>query len=435
MRLQTTLLGLLLGLLVSGSVFAKPLELDLQQAVRTALENNPSWLLTQDEVAVADRRQAYDAETRPTLSFSGTLLDYSSRDDRYPTVQLTGRLDLTDNSRLELTAPLRLSDDGVRMRPGISYTQDLFVPVPAERPVQPSSEPEQVLFTQRQRLVLDVGIAYYEVLRSLHEQTVLERELDLAKLQAQKTRELERPEAEILRADNHVDEAQVSLQRAEDALDDAQRELRTILGTDSASFLLEEAVDFAPFAVDLAAWQAEAAARHPQVLEAEYRLAVAEANLADYDSDHGFDVSLSAIYQERTASSDTNYELRASVTVRRSLYPEDPVRRSELELAAAKAELALEQAVAGARREVEVAYRQVTNIEDRVRTLEQRVTDAHESLVQEERRFEAGLSTSFDVFELQLLVDTLGYDWLHAKYDHAVAVARLYMASSQVIPW
>ncbi len=437
MRLGTTAIIAMLILTQPTSLWAQAaeLDLDLTGAIGMALESNRDWILTQEEMGVLEQRREYDAKTIPVISVSGTALDYAAGDLRSPSLQLQGRLDVTDNSRLELTIPVRMVDDSIQIRPGISYTQDLFVPRQVERPVQPSSETEQILFSARQRLILDVGTAYYQVLRSVHELTLKKQDLHLAELQAQRVRELERPDVEALRADGEVDDARTALLRAEDALKDAALQFNDLLHADIPPEALDAVVAFQPLTGDLAWWHGQGVHQHSQVLEAQYRLGLAEANAADFAADHGYAVALTSSYQERTTAGQTDYELRAAVTVRKTLYPVDPVRSDELNLAVAKADLALEQAIMRAQREIETAYRQVKTIEDRIATLGERLDDARTSWSQEVLRYQAGLSTQLHVLELEYLVDTLSFDLLHAHYDHALAVAKLNFACSLVIPW
>ncbi len=435
-RRITILVGLMLVLLACATAgVAEAGSLDLGAAVQLALANNRDWQLTQTEVSLAEQRREYDDKNLPIVSGSGVALDYAAGDWRSPTVQFQGRMDLSDHSRLELTVPLRVVDGSVQVRPGISYTHDLFVPKQVERPVQPSSTAESILFSEQQQLILDVGRAYFQVLKAGHAHVIKEQELHLAELQAQRVRELERPDVEALRADQAVDDARAALQEAVEAEQTAQRQLLSLLDVDTWNQDPEQSVVFAAMERELSYWQDVGIPAHPQVLEGQYRLALAEANLADFAADHGYDVALSSSYQERTTAGQTDYELRAAITVRRTFYPVDPLRSSELELAVAKAQLGLENAWVRAERDIETAYRQVRVIEARIETLDQRLTDARHSLLQEELRYQAGLSTQLEVLQLQYLVNELAYDLLHAQYDHKMAVAQLHVASSLAIPW
>ncbi len=428
--------------LVSASTQSIPEQLGLTAAIRWALQHNRDLAIAYNETEIALAKTAYTAVTCPTINFSATILDFAGdiddiklRDSTIQ-VQLQTRVDITENGRIDLTVPLTLRGDlktasintDIRnmLKPSISFTQKMLTPVKAERPASPST-PVSSLIAAQQKLVLDVAHAYYTLVKLLDHVELKSREYEIAREKLEMVKELEKPEVEIVRADTQVDTAYQSLLEAQETLRRAQLDFADLLAVPDAVISLEIEDNALTVEHERSDWTQLGVVESTAVQDAIYRLALAQANLADFLRDHKWDMTLASSYQPRTGANAIGYEFRASISVKRSLFPEDePYRLAELELAVEKGELNVERAILRAERDVDTAYRKIETAKNRIRNLEERLVDASDGLEREKRRFQAGLSTALSTKELALMVRSIEVDLQHAEYDHVLAMWELY---------
>jgi hypothetical protein len=428
--------------LLAGSVSAAGVLLSLDEAVRLALRDNPDMRITRLEYDLAERKKAYEEKQRLGLDLSATIAEFRLDADkegalhlpdwnslRHPRGQLQLRWDITSQLKLEsgLTVATNLHNPSVTVTPTlkISYATDLFQPkVPDLVPVYVLEEQNAVAQAET-RLAYDVTSAFLTVLKRRQEAELVTAEREIAELKLLRARVQEKSEADILRAESDLADADESLTQALEAVYSAEINLAALLDVASvADAELVFDIPYEPIGDTLAQWLALGLANSSAVADAAVKLRDAEKRLLEIQADHGWKVSFSASYEAQKwpegnrPANRSEQEIRASVSVRNTLLPADKFAVEEAELAVTKAQVALSSAVARAEREVDAVYRRLETIEERIVTLNDRLAEAYEALEREARRVQVGLATELDLKEVRLAGRVIEMDIVHAHYDH-----------------
>ncbi len=286
------------------------------------------------------------------------------------------------------------------------------------------------------RAVLDVEFrtsqAFFELLRDRDAASIAQENLNQAQRQADDTQARIRagdvPPADLLKAQVPVAQARAALARARNAARASQQNLNDLLQRDlntpeEVVWPVRPATEGPP--VDRAV--AEAMRRSPDVIEADANLSSAKANervqrrLRDPD----FSVQLS-----HTRSGDpTAYSYLSALTLSVSLPLADGGSARELyrqaQLQTDQAQTAFKLAQQRVRLAVEQALLDVEGDQANVDADQQTEEIARQSLEKARQSYQAGLTTTRDVLDAQLVYSQSRIDTNSARYDLEIAQAHV----------
>lgn len=397
--------------------------LTLARSIELALANNKDMELSRWEADFARRQLEYEETVRPSVVLSGTVVSLTDTQLQFPSGQFQVRYDPVDDLKLEFNFPFSMMQERVssRLQFSATYSTKLF----ATEPVVIGSDRPGHLETLRStemKLALSVADAYYTLLKRTHQVTLQEREYVLSVKKLEKARALG-SENDILKADVQVDSTNVALDVAMESLELARTEFFELLGIPAVKEIqLDEKPTYQFEALDLEYLIKAGIACSTKVKEAQQKVDQAKMKLEDVISKHRWDVTLSAQYQWTSEPTNPhnqkNDEFKASVTVRRPLYPVAHLDIEEQEIALAKAQAALDKTIQQARRDVEIAYGKLESASEHIVSLEERIAESCETLERVVQRSEVGLVTDLDVMEVQNTMETATVDLTHALYDY-----------------
>ena len=473
---------------------AVTLELDLEDALRIALENDLQ-LATQaldTEIAALNARGSWGAFD-PVLSVTGALSDSRSQGQS----SLAGADVIEEDSQRlngSLTVPFQTGGN-VRLDYGrvndqtnnVFSTFDVFtrdiVTLSLNQPLleggwrrfatldQEENElsyrvADQTEAETRQRLLLDVANAYWDLVRAQAELEVRQRARELGESAlAQEQRRLEvgaGTEVDVLQAQTNLAQRGEEILRAEfdrAAAEDLLRQRLFQRGDEDREAYLERweagivPTTPCPSPADREAphdWRfalGRAFEQRPGLVSA--RLEIERAELSIDRSKSGWlprlDLDLSASSAGFDQSPDEAFEIATSYdfpTYEGSLTFEMPIfnragryglRSSRV--AARKARLAYEQVELSILAEVRTAVRDVVYGEQKLAAAEASRALAERQLAAEQSRRENGLSTTFQVLEFQqTLAEALSTE-KGAQVDYAKALAALAHAEGEIDSW
>ncbi len=289
---------------------------------------------------------------------------------------------------------------------------------------------------QLRRTELDVEFrarqAYVEVFRAREAQSIAEENLAQATRQQDDTQARitagDVPAADILKAQVQVAQNQAALARSKIAVSIAQQNLNDLLQRDLAEPLnLEASADSLPLVLTSEAAVALALRRSPDVLEADANVIAARSTLriARHGRDTDFSLQLThARTTDPTAYSHlTTLSLSVSLPLLDGGVSKQQIRQAESLVAQAEAARTL------ARRMVALAVQQaVLDVQgDEANAEATRLTQeiARQSLEKVRLAYAAGLTTTRDVLDAQLVYSQARIEHNAALHDLAIARAHL----------
>ncbi|NLG84231.1 MAG: TolC family protein [Firmicutes bacterium] len=300
---------------------------------------------------------------------------------------------------------------------------------------------EADLETRRQEVALQVATAYYGLLTAARLVRVNEEALANAEAHLEVVKVLFEAgtvlKTDLLRTEVAVGQARQDLIRARHALEMARLNLVTLVGLPVEA--KPQLAEVSPAKVgplpDLADCLKIAYANRPELMAVKAQLEAARAALAQTKAGYLPAVSLAAV-QSRRGSEPSDLEHSWTVTLNASLnlfdwgvtrarvrQAEDNVRMLELRLKSLEDRIYLE---------VNQAYQAVREAEERLPLAETMLKQAVENLALTQVRYEAGLATTLDVLDGQVLVTKTETAQVQAVYDYQLARARLAKAMGQV---
>jgi outer membrane protein TolC len=236
--------------------------------------------------------------------------------------------------------------------------------------------------------------------------------------------------ADVIKAQVPVQQARVALARAQNAARVSEQTLNSLIQRDLATPLdLAPLADTASAPLTLTREQAVARAleRSPDVREAQANLDAAQAGLQAGRHAHDPDYAVQASYlvtNDPTAYSNLSTVMfTVSFPLGVSGIQKQQMKQTQAQLEQAKAALAL--ANQQAQLAAEQAYFDVEGDLANVAATQETVRIAQDSLDKTRLAFTAGLTTTRDVLDAQLALAQARYEANTARYDLAVARAKL----------
>jgi len=405
-------LVLFCALVRCGFASQAPQPLSLDEAVAQALNANPAVASARQHVT---EMQAHVSEMegakRLQLSFEGTVSESNGRVADPPSIQSFGTAEAT------LNAP---------------------IPNAGRAGAQVDQARQQLLaaMAQLKRAVLDVEFrtsqAFVELWRAREGQDIAQQNFDQAKRQAADTQKRidagDVPAADLLKAQVQVAQNQAALARAKNAVSVALENLNDLLQRD-----LDSPLDLAPATslpnVEVSAESAVAAAlkESPDAVEAQANLEAAKANTRFVRHSRDLDYSLGLTHARTSDITAYSYLTTLGLTI--SFPVTDGGVASQQIKQALLQEKEAETALKRARRSVRLAVEQaLLDLEgDEANATATAATEeiARQSLQKAQQSYDAGLTTTRDVLDAQLVYSQSRVDANSARYDLAIARAKL----------
>jgi outer membrane protein TolC len=274
--------------------------------------------------------------------------------------------------------------------------------------------------------------AYYGILRARGARDIARDNLAQAERQVKDTQQRvdagDLATADVLKAQVPVAQARVALARAETAARVAEQTLNSLIGRDLANPLtLSPMAEPAPLTLTREQVIAQALARSPDVREAQDNLDAAQAAVQVARHVHDPDYAIQASH---TVSSDitayanlTSVMVTVNIPLGSSGVQKQQMKQAEAQLEQAKSALTL--AKQQTQLAAESAILDVQSDEANVGATQETVRIAQDSLDKARLAFTSGLTTTRDVLDAQLALAQARNDANTARYDLAVALAKL----------
>jgi len=426
-------------LLLGSSAFAVPpagekqFGYSLEQAVNTALENNPNLQIMHERIAQAQAqlgealavfypqiqtRLSYEHTDNPSRAFSMIIsqrrLDLNGMDFNHPGG--------TDDYRPEITASYSLYNGG----------QDYQKSKAAELGVTAASLQESAA---RNQLIEWVTSMFYGVLAAREAHKIAEHSITAVQSELDQTRKRFDAgtvlKSDVLSLEVQLAETQDTAIQAASAVELAESELKTLLGTGEAVTIAEAPSWQIPQKKQaFAALLDQAMAQRPEIRAANTQVEIAEHQLKAAWGAHlpKADAYLSYGSDSKNLDYSTNRDnVTAGVTVSVDIFSgfatTERIKKAQSALSIAK--LSVRQAQLAIEDELKSAYLKLRNALDRLAVTEASVTSAEEALrlVNEQRI--AGTETVTRYIETEVARDKAQSRAVAARYDALRAEAAV----------
>lgn len=420
--IRGAVLGSLLAMAAAGTAFAEEaMALTLEDSVRLALDNNYS--IKQQEAsyqsAVWARHQAR-RQFGPTVNWQSTAMKMGGYYSRV-------NADRAFGNGLSLTMPIYT---GGQLE-GAIKAADLGM-----------DASELGLEQSKQTVKANTMAAYYRALQARNQIKVAQDSVDtlnehLKNVNAQYGVGTV-AKSDVLGTQVQVANAEQNLITANNNYDIAVATLNNIMGLPTGTDLtLTDSLDYTAYEISLADCSAYAQENRPDVLIADYQVAIAEAGLQQARAGYLPSVSLSAgkNWQDETPFGSTETDARyqtqnnwtAGVVLSWDIWDNQitqaKVKQSEAEIAKAKA------AAADTRQsgdlEVRTAYLNLKAAEKSINTASVAVEDAQEDYKIAQVRYAAGVGTNLDVMDAEEKLVEAQTNYYTALYNYNSSKADL----------
>lgn len=411
---------LLLSLLLVVSAYAaEPTSITLEEALDLAFAHNSSHALFLWEQALAAKREATGKHPQLTARLEPVGIKDGSLEK--PAGSLTMTMPLGENMDLRSSLTLGFDQSGMAVQPAASLNLAYaFFQVSEKAQVEPT--PDETRRIQANSLVLETVDLLLQLRQQIDRRDYeadrlrfLEASLDAARIT---------PDYDDLPLRQALRDQIAALAAAEDRLDQLQLRLGTSLGQ-------VELVDYDPV-LDVRDMSLE-------LMEEELRLEVftSSSTLRRAEGDlqrayeelelerktRGWDFKASGGVRLNEASSGWSWDLGLSAT--KTLYPRN-ILLEELELAAAKAEFALETQKNSLNAELREAIQSITAAQDQMDLKAEHLALSRDDLDLRRRQYEAGLVTALQVQEAELAVQKAQLDYAQGKMVYVQSVLALW---------
>ncbi|MHB8845044.1 MAG: TolC family protein [Nitrospirota bacterium] len=432
--------GMLLLLLaaVATTVYAgEPLTLD--QAVETALKNNPGLKAADSQV---DAAQAGVVKSRSGFLPKVTLSETWSRTDN-PLMALGTKLNQ------EIVSPLDFAPDAINHPDPISnYNSRLAVMQPVWNGGKEYLGVKQAGLAReaaamdrnrtRQETVFNVVKAYYGLLLAKEYHTVAQQSLvtseanvKLAELRFKAGAVLQ---SDLLRAKVQLAEVREMASRAANNVKLAGANLNFAMGVpQSADYDVEGSLAVQEQQTDLENRITEALSLRPDLVSMDRNRKNAEANIKQARTDYMPSLNLMGQVDwnsDRIAGSDAK-SWAVMAVLQWNLF-DGLVTTSRVREASANAERARqleEQMRSGVQLQVRQAYYNLAASQERISATASSVQEAEEGLRTVQKRYEVGMTTFVDVLGAENALIRSRTNALQALYDNNIAAAELKLAT------
>ena len=428
--------------------------------VATAL---PAWSM--------DLRQAYEAAQANDASIRASRASANATRERLPQAKAqrlpnvsfsAGRNynDLTSNTQNFNGEPVTSSSNYYSSNVALTVRQPLYRPYlsalvrQAEEQVKDANA---VLESEEQKLVTRVGEAYFNALLARDQLLLIESQKTTYSTQVDAARKGLQAGSGT-RTD--IDEAQARLDltlaqelEALQNVDFTRRGLESLMGTDIGTLArldVERFTPSRPMPDLLSAWVERAELASPELRALRARLEAARQEVDKAEAGHK--PTLDAVAQWTRSSSDSvtninsRYEnktigLQLTIPLYAGGYVSSTVRQAVAEQERAREQLEAARLDLGVR--VHREFRGMTEGILRISALEQAVRSAEQSVLSNQKSFQAGSRTTVDVLNATQLKSTALRDLAQARYVYLVSQLRLqalvdedeYTSLAQVNSW
>ena len=466
-------------LLVTSSLFAQGLKLNLNEAVSTALQNNEKVKQFQQKVEQKELDDlAAIGNFLPTINFDASythlnkdmVIDLSPIRDVIITLQSSNQAELTNlGTILNGKAPLTTAQkDAVKIQavnslntliPPFSETfkkqdyktgtftatQPLFVGgklLAAKNAAAAEKETARIEFIKTKNEIVSEVVDSY--IRILLLQDVVKTRKNVLEGMIKHKMNASKLFDEGLIANHHFLRAQVAVSDAERNLDNDQNNLtlafsalKNRLGVnDAENILLTDSLVYKNFNDSLSTFQAIANEQQPILKIVEQKKVLAEQNFNVARS--SFLPAIAAfgkyeVYPEYLSSLEPRWAI--GVQMKYNLFNGF---KDYLKLQSAKhLEEEVEFAGADAKKKIELwitkSFLEVHNSKTRFEKLKSTSELAEENLRQNEKRFATGMGTSLEVIDARLSLEKVQIDRLISLYQYYSSLSDLYLAAGNPI--
>lgn len=417
---------LLLAFLSSYSLAQSSSKLTLEQALRSARENNGDVLAAQlnYESAKASTRSAYAAflpEVTPNLT---------REDGRLNTLTGAGKggrnFDTTDSG---ITARWLLFDNGVR---SANYKRS-----------QISKERTQFTSLETYRSVLfGVYSAYFDALRAQQLSKVAQSSLDRALRLQDATEKREQfgagPRKDILQAQADALNAKVSVLTSNNQVYTTMASLKAILGwPEEVLPELDDSQDVKPTMVEYSLEQAisDGLANRPSLLAARKLVESSRIDVTLARLDGGIAFQATANYNKSFSESvfdRSTLALTASIPLYDGSRTKENLRAAKLGLQADEA--TLKQTERDVRAEIEASYKSFKQNFDRLEAAKLAKAAAVQNYAAASGAYEGGAATVLDQLTAQVSLTTAESNFVQAYYDLLISEVKLKQVVGKTLP-
>jgi outer membrane protein len=417
--------------------------LTLPEAVRIALEKNPSVLAARAESQAADQSVTISrAERYPRLDFSegftrgnnpvyvfGSLLTQRQFTAGNFSLGLLNVPPPLDNFRTQFTGTMPIYDFGRTSRRVHGAKLE-------------AQGVEQAGHRTRQETIFAVVQAYFTELLAqadvaVAQTTVDQAQADLARAQSREEQGLA-VHSDVLSAQVQVAQTQEGLLRAQNAVEVSQAALNVAMGlpedapTGVAGRLSETAFDVGT----LAERQSRALALRPDYHQAELGAQRARNGLgtarAEFLPKLDLFSSWEADNQTFAARGGNNWALGATLKFNLFDGGANRARLAQSKALERRAEALKSQTASGVRLEVREAYLNLETARRRVEVTRGAIAQSEESLRIIQNRYEAGLATISDLLRAEAERAAVHQNYLNALFDYRLGYAALELATGEL---
>lgn len=425
MKARSTVAALLALMLLSSATTAQATELSISQALRTALDNNPTLSAEREELvkAKATLLQAR-GNFLPSLTLTGEVSD-----NRYPTATGTYRTDSTTGS-LALTQEI--------------YAGGKYRAQHRQAKAQLSGA-ELTVLEAEEALAVEVYSSFYGVLLARETVAAARDAVETSQKHVLEVRQLLRlglaNRLELIRAEQQLSSNEASLASAHGTYDAQRIDLLNLMGLPPSSDYVPEGSLHAPTPEGAPESSvSRAKAQRPDIAIIEKEILAQKEQIRIAKSGMSPTVSITA-----TADHDDPYhnDDRGEDSWSATLEVEIPIfDRNQTRGEVIKAQAQQEQNKKNLRQkeldilsEIELAWVEIADCQAQVDACAKALTLAKESLRLSQVGYREGVTPQLDLLQAQTDLTAARKDYSQALYNHLIKVVALKRAEGELIPW
>lgn len=416
-------------------------QLNLQESIQLALENNENILIAQNgvETANAQIREAW-ADALPQITFNGIY----TRNFKQPVIFLPEIIfnpQGDPNKQIPVTFSSRNSYNFT-----VNFEQTLYQSGKVSGGIKAANSykdySREGFQTIKAVVILEVKKAYYTVLLDqqlleINEQTLAQQHAHLVN-----TRKLfeqgQVSELDTLRAWVDYANLQPQVIRIENSLRIAENQLKELIGLElEENIVLQDALYFeATNGLTLDDIQQEALKNRPELKQLEYQSEILEQNIGITRADRLPKLFFSGSYENVAQSNSFDFgeglqsslsgAVRLEIPIFTGFRNSAKVQQARLDYTNALHEL--ERFRDNLKIEVKSTVLNIQEAEKRVQVQQHAIKQAERALFMAEKRYNEGVGTQLELGDALLALNLSKTNYIQAVYDHKIALAELYKA-------
>ena len=406
------------AMILSSSVYAEKVVLDLDTVVNMALKNNSKTKIADGNLKSAEgTKKQTIGSFGPLVSFSHT----SSRSHSYDVSSLGTRADVMNNFKNSTSVTYPLYTGGKREGSVRAARRNLEIA-------------ELEIGRVDQEVKLDATNAYYTLLQTrnlvvLNEESVIRLKEHLKNVQAQYNVGVV-AKVDVLRSEVELADAEQSLIKAKNDYDVAKINLNNTIGLslDTETEVNEE-LTYNEYAKGINDCLSFSEVHRAEILQAEKSIDAAKGSVISARSGYLPTVNLNAGYgwDKDKFPGDQKDSWQVSATLNFTIFDSNTTRGA---VDAAQGSLMQKEATYKQTKdnvflEVSSNYLGLRESEKRISTAHVAVEKAQEDYKIEQARYQAGVGTNTDLLDSQVALRTAQTNYVQALYDYNTSWAKL----------